>query len=212
MEAIGAMNPGEKSNPLRTFAICCKIWNHPDVLHKLHLSKDSGVEMDLDLPELNGCSTNQQQQQQQQQSKKTSSQPSLKRSASKGCNLDESSNSGGFNPFGNEAARRAATLASCAGFNPDWANRFMESYVSGLLENGAKFSMAFDIIAESVRNRDKILLFSQSLLSLNLIEEYLQRIDVPNCPGEKWQKYKSYYRYVTTFILKTIKRRGSSLR
>lgn len=208
MESIGAMNPGEKTNPLRTFAICCKIWNHPDVLHKLHMSKDASSEMDLDLPELAPSSSGN-----SGAAKKSASRSSLASKASSNSQQPSSSSSSsnlmmqmmngsagyimedqGFNPFGNEALRRAINNG---GFDPDWANRIMETYNAGFLDNGAKFSVAFELIRHSVLAGDKILLFSQSLLSLNLIEEYLQRMNVPNSTtGEKWQKNKSYYRYI----------------
>lgn len=216
MESIGAMNPGEKTNPLRTFAICCKIWNHPDVLHKLHMSKDASSEMDLDLPEFAPSSSSSSS---NSGAKKSASRSSLASKASSNSQQPSSSSSSssssmmmmqmmngsggvggggyvmedqGFNPFGNEALRRAINNG---GFDPDWANRIMETYNAGLLANGAKFSVAFELIRHSVLAGDKILLFSQSLLSLNLIEEYLQRMDVPNSTtGEKWQKNKSYYR------------------
>lgn len=178
MESIGAMNIGEKTNPLRTFAICCKIWNHPDVLHKLHLNKES--EMDLDLPDLQSTTGS------------TLSSTNKKRSSAKLTSMAPSPSiieDQGFNPFGNECKR-----GMNGGFDPDWANKLMENYQPAILANGAKFSIAFQLIEESVRAGDKILLFSQSLLSLNLIEEYLQRLPVPNSTGQKWQKYKSYYR------------------
>lgn len=201
------MNPGEKTNPLRTFAICCKIWNHPDVLHKLHTSKDGvASEMDLDLPDFGGPSgiataatTNSNSKKATTTTNKSQSTLSSSRAVASSSSTT-SSGAGmvvvedqGFNPFGGyEAVRRA--LNNGSGFDPEWATRFMESYTAGLLQNGAKFSVAFEIISESVRAGDKILLFSQSLLSLNLLEEYLHRMNVPDTSGEKWQKYKSYYR------------------
>lgn len=185
MESIGAMNPGEKTNPLRTFAICCKIWNHPDVLYKLHMNKEA--EMDLDLPDF------------QQQQTKSAPSNNKKASASSSNYLPASASSSscvmledsGFNPFAgafsNEVNRGKFE------FDPDWANRIMDTYQPNMLENGAKFMISFSIINESVRCGDKILLFSQSLLSLNLIEDYLQKMTIPNT-NQKWQKYKSYFR------------------
>ena len=172
MESIGAMKQGEKINPLRSFAICCKIWNHPDVLHKFNCDKES--EIDLDLPEL--------------QVKKTKSNQNNATTVTINPIYEESV--GGFNPFGPASYYDARNKS---GLDPDWANRIMDRYVPNVLENGAKFLLSFSLIEESVLAGDKILLFSQSLLSLNLIEEYLQRLNVPNT-NQKWEKYKTYYR------------------
>ena len=50
----------------------------------------------------------------------------------------------------------------------------------------------FTLIDESIRLGDKILVFSQSLLTLNLMEELLAKRDVPGT-DEKWTKNKNYY-------------------
>ena len=42
------------SNPLKAFAVCCKIWNHPDVLYNF-LRKKEGIDIDVDPEEVLTC-------------------------------------------------------------------------------------------------------------------------------------------------------------
>lgn len=51
----------------------------------------------------------------------------------------------------------------------------------------------FLIINESLRLGDRLLVFSQSLFTLNLIEDFLQRNFLPGS-DEKWARNWNYYR------------------
>ena len=68
----------------------------------------------------------------------------------------------------------------------------MKDYTPGLLENGGKMRILFTLIDESIQIGDKILVFSQSLLTLNLMEELLSKRDIPGAE-EKWTKNKNYF-------------------
>lgn len=75
----------------------------------------------------------------------------------------------------------------------DWAAELLKDYVPGIIENSAKMELLFYILNESIKMGDRLLLFSQSLFTLNLIEDFLERNYIPgtNC---LWQRNTNYYR------------------
>ena len=49
----------------------------------------------------------------------------------------------------------------------------------GDIENAAKTQVFFTILEESVKISDRLLVFSQSLFTLDLLEEFLQQRKIP---------------------------------
>ncbi|CAG9862578.1 unnamed protein product [Phyllotreta striolata] len=80
-----------------------------------------------------------------------------------------------------------------SGIPYDWAIELLKDYIPGHIENSAKMGILFCIIRESIALGDRLLVFSQSLITLDLIEQFLQSSQVP---GEtfNWAKNSSYYR------------------
>lgn len=77
----------------------------------------------------------------------------------------------------------------------EWVSEVMKNYTPGLLENGGKMIMLFSLIEESLKIGDKLLVFSQSLTTLNVIEDFLSKTTVPRPDiKENWCKNKSYFR------------------
>lgn len=70
----------------------------------------------------------------------------------------------------------------------------MSNYVPGLIENSTKFRVFFAILKETILAGDRLLLFSQSLASLDLIEEFLQRETVPGTDQSPWTNGLTYFR------------------
>lgn len=75
----------------------------------------------------------------------------------------------------------------------DWALELMKDYIPNLLENSPKLDVFFTILNETIRMGDRLLVFSQSLLTLNLMEKFLQRNKIPNTES-LWAKNTSYFR------------------
>lgn len=78
----------------------------------------------------------------------------------------------------------------------------LKDYIPGCIENSGKMEVLFCIIRESIALQDRLLLFSQSLITLDLIEQFLHTNDVPG-ETEKWCKNVNYYRKYQTnkFVL-----------
>ncbi|KAK5645459.1 hypothetical protein RI129_006759 [Pyrocoelia pectoralis] len=75
----------------------------------------------------------------------------------------------------------------------DWAIELLRDYVPGCIENSGKMEVLFCIIRESIALGDRLLLFSQSLITLDLVEQFLQMNEVPG-ETERWCKNINYYR------------------
>lgn len=75
----------------------------------------------------------------------------------------------------------------------DWAPDLMKDYVSDLVENSPKMEIFLCILEESIKLGDRLLVFSQSLLTLNLLERFLQKAKIPDTDSN-WAKNVSYFR------------------
>lgn len=69
----------------------------------------------------------------------------------------------------------------------------LKDYVPGCIENSGKMEILFCMIRESIALGDRLLVFSQSLITLDLIEQFLQMNVVPG-ETQKWSRNTSYYR------------------
>nr|XP_024648294.1 helicase ARIP4 isoform X2 [Macaca nemestrina] len=175
-------------NPLKAFCVCCKIWNHPDVLYEALQKESLANEQDLDVEELGSAGTSTRCPPQGTKGKGEDSPLAS--------SVGEATNSKflqgvGFNPF-QERGNNIVTY--------EWAKDLLTNYQTGVLENSPKMVLLFHLIEESVKLGDKILVFSQSLSTLALIEEFLGKREVPCPPGaegqgaQKWVRNISYFR------------------
>ncbi|XP_061592684.1 helicase ARIP4-like [Cololabis saira] len=166
-------------NPLKAFCVCCKIWNHPDVLYEALQKENLPSEQDLDLDDMTSSAHG-----------RCPTAPGQKPKT-----LDNPPPIGGLSLSQlQEKANQVITY--------EWAKDIMSDYKPGLLENSAKMVLLFHLIEESVRNGDKLLVFSQSLSTLTVIEDFLAKRPVPSSPytasqdrpNQNWVRNLNYYR------------------
>ncbi|XP_068450515.1 helicase ARIP4 [Clinocottus analis] len=167
-------------NPLKAFCVCCKIWNHPDVLYEALQKENHANEQDLDLDDLTSAGN----------PRCTAPGASLK------AKVADSSNSkvNSALPLQNHSQEKANQVITY-----EWAKSIMSNYHTGVLENSAKMILLFHLIDESVGRRDKMLIFSQSLSTLTVIEDFLSKRPMPPGIGSdtqspNWVRNINYYR------------------
>ncbi|XP_075688068.1 helicase ARIP4 [Rhinoderma darwinii] len=165
-------------NPLKAFCVCCKIWNHPDVLYEALQKENLANEQDLDVDDLG---TN---------ARCQSQGPKVKVET-------EAANSKllqgmGFNPS-QEKANQVVTY--------EWAKEILCDYQTGLLPNSPKMVILFHLIEESMKLGDKILVFSQSLSTLSIIEDFLAKRSMPITPGSESQERNTWIRNIHYYRL-----------
>ncbi|KJH45445.1 helicase protein [Dictyocaulus viviparus] len=77
----------------------------------------------------------------------------------------------------------------------DWAETTMASYKTGNIEHGYKMVMAMELLDATVRIGEKMLIFSQNLTALDLIESYLCNRPLKTITGaSSWMKNVNFFR------------------
>nr|XP_057921440.1 helicase ARIP4 [Doryrhamphus excisus] len=162
-------------NPLKAFCVCCKIWNHPDVLYEALQKENQSNEPDLDLDDITS---------------------STRCAGLKGKGSDSgNSKANNIPPLLNPSQDRSNQVITY-----EWAKEIMSNYRVGVLQNSAKMVLLFHLIDESVRRGDKMLVFSQSLSTLTVIEDFLSKRPVPSdvasadSHNPNWVRNLNYYR------------------
>ncbi|XP_054465179.1 helicase ARIP4-like isoform X2 [Anoplopoma fimbria] len=166
-------------NPLKAFCVCCKIWNHPDVLYEALQKENLASDQDLDLDDITSTGL-----------ARCPTAPSQKPKP-----LENPNPIGGLSL--NQLQEKANQVITY-----EWAKDILYDYKPGILENSAKMVLLFHLMEESVRKGDKILVFSQSLSTLTVIEDFLAKRPVPpspnksskDRPNQNWVRNLNYYR------------------
>ncbi|XP_077986910.1 helicase ARIP4-like [Glandiceps talaboti] len=176
------------SNPIRAFSVCCKIWNHPDVLYQTiqqrSEAESADIDTDLDLPDVASRSAS-------PNINRNSSSASLKSSASSASLAEEVVKKTKVD----QLAEKIQQMISL-----DWATDVMRHYKANVLSNSNKMVILFQILDGAMAKGDKCLVFSQSLCTLTLIEKFLAHhhvVQPPNAPEDmpqQWIRNKSYFR------------------
>ncbi|CAD5220456.1 unnamed protein product [Bursaphelenchus okinawaensis] len=174
-------------NPLKAYAICSKIWNHPDLLH------DAWKEQ-------LALATNE-----------PKPAPQTPFYSEPSTSYDPNSFGSMITKFtdvpfesgapGKKSRKKKKAVSSIDDDDNSipyyWADDVMASYDEHKIINSYKMLIALTIIESTVIRGEKILLFSGSLKTLSLIEEFLKmRGDVSTVHGNRpWKRNETYFRF-----------------
>lgn len=195
IEDVRSSSSKFSAQPILLFSVCNKIWNHPDILYYVLNEGSLDLAEDLDLGHSNGSNKGKK----KMANKSTGSLHSsfLTPQSSSAYASSPSSSSCMMNPSMdlppepldnfNISAKPLSKL------DYDWAKPVFVNYTPNCLENSYKMSLLFTMIDQIVSKSERLLLFSQSLLTLNLIEKFLAERKVPG-KTQKWKLNLNYYR------------------
>ncbi|KAI5079836.1 hypothetical protein GOP47_0005315 [Adiantum capillus-veneris] len=149
-----------------TYHALSKVWNHPDLLFTIREDKEvlSDDSMDEFLDD-------------EGQSSDEENVEVRKDERRNGMKSQKKTDSDGFNMIE----------------NLDWCKDLIDT-PKGMLEDSGKLVLLLDILSMSSARGEKTLVFSQSIPTLNLIENFLEKIPHPKGKAGWWRKDKEWYR------------------
>ncbi|TMS17804.1 Transcriptional regulator ATRX [Larimichthys crocea] len=198
------------------FQMLSRIWTHPWCLQLDYISKENRGFFDEDsMDEFIASETEESSMSMtsEDDKKKKKKQGKGKKKASDDSDSDDvevikewNSSSRGRNGEGRnrpEPVEEPRPTSSAPGSpTPDWHKEFVTEADAEILEHSGKITLLFEILRMAEEVDDKVLVFSQSLISLNLIEDFLElscrakdedKISPYKGDG-KWYRNIDYYR------------------
>lgn len=169
-----------KVSALFLFAVCCKVWNHPDVIRAV--VKDGQIDYELD--NLDDSDDTKPVKRKSPGSAAASHRPTY------------SSTSNIHDMYGESLGEAMLDTGNCSKvIDYGWAESLLEDYECGRIDNSYKTVLLMILIEETLKVGDRMLIFSQSLLTLDLIEEFISKQHVPFCPNnQRWRRDTNYFR------------------
>ncbi|XP_054890022.1 transcriptional regulator ATRX isoform X1 [Poeciliopsis prolifica] len=187
------------------FQMLSRIWTHPWCLQLDYISKENRGYFDEDsMDEFIASETEESSMSltsEDEKAKKKKKQGKGRKKGSDDSDSDEvevikewNSSSRGRNGEGRsqpepvEEPARAANSTPGSPCSADWYKEFVTEADSEILEHSGKMMLLFEILRMAEEVEDKVLVFSQSLISLDLIEDFLEL----SCRTEEDEKLSPY--------------------
>uniref|UniRef100_A0A6Q2Z5E6 DNA helicase n=1 Tax=Esox lucius TaxID=8010 RepID=A0A6Q2Z5E6_ESOLU len=192
------------------FQMLSRIWTHPWCLQLDYISKENKGYFDEDsMDEFIASETEESSMSMTSEDEKKKKQGKSKKKGSDDSDSDAlevikdwNTSSRGGDPSSRNRAEPEEEASSPGTRSPDWHKEFVTEADSEILEHSGKMVLLFEILRMAEEVEDKVLVFSQSLISLDLIEDFLElagRAKEEEKPspykGEgKWFRNIDYYR------------------
>ena len=191
---LQSKNEGEfRISPIILFSICNKIWNHPDILYNI-VNENGSLEQDDDVDLIPSSGTSKKKKKAAASAKKTAKAEVL--TPFELLMQSPSTSTSQYFPshhlFPATPPHAPATVKDHT-LDYSWAEPCFSRYVPNVLSNSTKMVLLFDLMDKIINLNDRLLVFSQSLLTLNLIEKFMSDRLVPGT-SDNWNRGFNYFR------------------